>query len=73
MKVHKQSGYPGLFTEDQLLELAARNSVQDLFVNVLSGDLEDGALLDLKKLMFEILYPPAFARSKQARGKTRAR
>ncbi|MCJ1436100.1 hypothetical protein MMC27_005478 [Xylographa pallens] len=63
-KVHKESGYPGLFTEDQLLELATRNGVRELFAEVLSGDLEDGDLRILKTLMFEILYPPVFGRFK---------
>ncbi|MCJ1395577.1 hypothetical protein MMC18_008463 [Xylographa bjoerkii] len=73
LKVHEKPEYPSLFTEDQLLELAARSGVQELFVDILTGDLEDGALRDLKQLMFEILYPPVFGRSERTKGKMRAR
>jgi len=62
LKVHENSGiFPKLLSGDDLLELATRNATQDVFLEALANevdDVQDPSLLELKKVMFGLLYLP---------------
>ena len=50
-----------LLSAEELLELATRNATQEFFCETLANDvedMEDASVLELKKVMFGLLYVP---------------